>query len=55
VLPDGWALVRTEQQYGAIATYLCEAESDDGLVACGWIPEPATGDEFPAWRVRGGI
>ena len=54
-LPDGWALVRTQQQYGAIAVYLCEAESDDGLVACGWIPEPAVGEEFPAWRVRAGI
>jgi hypothetical protein len=54
-LPDGWALVRTQQQYGAIATYLCECESDDGLVACGWIDEPAVGEEFPAWRVKGGI
>ena len=54
-LPEGWALVRTEQQYGAIAVYLCEAESDDGLVACGWIGEPAVGEEFPAWRVLGGV
>jgi hypothetical protein len=54
-LPEGWALVRTDQQYGAIATYLCEAGSDDGLVACGWIAEPAVGAEFPAWRVGAGI
>ncbi|MFC3551426.1 M14 family metallopeptidase [Lysobacter cavernae] len=50
-LPEGWALVRTEQQRGAIAVYLCEAGSDDGLLACGWIDTPAVGAEFPAWRV----
>lgn len=50
-LPEGWALVRTEQQRGAIAVYLCEVGSDDGLVACGWIAAPAVGEEFPAWRV----
>jgi hypothetical protein len=54
-LPEGWAIVRTAQPYGAIAVYLCEAESDDGLVACEWIAEPAVGEEFPAWRVRGGL
>ena len=52
-LPDGWVLVQTEQQRGAIAVYLCEAGSDDGLLACGWIEQPAEGSEFPAWRVRG--
>jgi len=52
-LPDGWALVHTGQQRGAIAAYLCEAGSDDGLLACGWIDEPAAGSEFPAWRVHG--
>ena len=51
-LPDGWALVPTEQQRGAIAVYLCEAGSDDGLVACEWIAKPAVGAEFPAWRVH---
>ncbi len=50
-LPPGWCLVPTEQPYGAIAVYLCEAGSDDGLVACGWVPQPAPGEEFPAWRV----
>lgn len=50
-LPDGWALVRTEQQRGAVAVYLCEAGSDDGLLACGWIDVPKVGSEFPAWRV----
>ena len=51
-LPTGWALVPTEQQRGAIAVYLCEAGSDDGLVACEWIDKPAVGAEFPAWRVH---
>ena len=51
-LPAGWALVPTEQQRGAIAVYLCEAGSDDGLVACEWIDKPAVGAEFPAWRVH---
>ncbi|WP_342316913.1 M14 family metallopeptidase [Lysobacter sp. FW306-1B-D06B] len=51
-LPAGWALVRTEQQRGAVAVYLCEAGSDDGLVACGWIDPPTVGSEFPAWRVN---
>ncbi|HEY0661654.1 MAG TPA: M14 family metallopeptidase [Lysobacter sp.] len=50
-LPDGWALVRTEQQRGAVAVYLCEAGSDDGLLACGWIATPEVGEAFPAWRV----
>lgn len=51
VLPAGWQVVRTDSQYGAIAVYLCEAGSDDGLVACDWLEEPAPGAEFPAWRV----
>jgi hypothetical protein len=51
LLPDGWRLVYTAQQRGAIAAYLCEAGSDDGLMACGLIPTPTPGTEFPAWRV----
>jgi hypothetical protein len=51
-LPDGWCLVRTEQPRGAIAVYLCEAGSDDGLVACELAAAPAPGEEFPAWRVH---
>ena len=50
-LPDTWCLVRTDQQYGAMAVYLCEAGSDDGLVACEVVAEPSPGEEFPAWRV----
>jgi hypothetical protein len=50
-LPEGCCVVETEQPLGAIAVYLCEAKSDDGLVACGFAPAPAVGDEWPALRV----
>ena len=50
-LPRHWRLVYTAQQRGAIAVYLCEAGSDDGLIACGLIDPPKAGEEFPAWRV----
>ncbi len=50
-LPAGTWLVETDQRLGAIAVYLCEAESDDGLIACGLIPRPQPGDRFPALRV----
>lgn len=50
-LAAGARIVRTEQPLGAIATYLCEARSDDGFVACGVLPEPATGEEFVVARV----
>ena len=51
-LPAGWALVPTAQQHGAIAVYLCEAGSDDGVVACGLVEAPQAAQEFPVWRVR---
>jgi hypothetical protein len=50
-LAAGSYLVETEQPLGAVAVYLCEARSDDGIVACGIVPEPAPGVEFPVWRV----
>jgi hypothetical protein len=50
-LAAGTCLVETEQPLGAIAVYLCEAESDDGLVACGLLPRPQPGDPYPALRV----
>jgi hypothetical protein len=50
-LPAGTAIVETAHRHGAIAAYLCEAESDDGLVACGLVPVPAIGARFPAVRV----
>jgi len=50
-LPAGTAIVETGQPLGAVAVYLCEARSDDGVLACGWIDEPAPGDEFPILRI----
>jgi len=52
-LPPGYRLVPTAQARGAIAVYLCEAGSDDGLVACGLFDDARPGVEFPAWRVHG--
>jgi hypothetical protein len=49
--PQGSALVPTDQPLGAIAVYLCEAESDDGAMENGLLPKPALGDELPLWRV----
>lgn len=53
LLPSGWRVVHTQQARGAIAVYLCEAQSDDGLVECGLVPAPTEGAEFAAWRVLG--
>jgi hypothetical protein len=50
--PSGWSIVETDQALGAIAVYLCEPESDDGIVENGAAPVPAVGDEHPVWRVR---
>ncbi|HEU4410260.1 MAG TPA: M14 family metallopeptidase [Polyangiaceae bacterium] len=50
-LPAGTWLVETAQPLGAVAVYLCEAESDDGLVAAGLLTKPAPGDKYPALRV----
>lgn len=52
-LPPDYVLVRTAQARGAIAVYLCEAGSDDGLLACDLVGAPKPGMEFPAWRVHG--
>ncbi len=50
--PAGWSIVATDQPLGAIAVYLCEPESDDGIVENGVVSVPAVGDEHAAWRVR---
>ncbi len=51
-LPPGHVLVNTEQPLGAIAVYLCEPESDDGVVENGLVTPPLVGEDFPIWRVR---
>ena len=50
-LPAGSLLVATEQPLGAIATYLCEPRSDDGLLAAGLLDELRVGAPFPVERV----
>jgi hypothetical protein len=50
-LPEGCFLAETEQPLGAVAVYLCEARSDDGVVTCGIVPEPRPGEEFPVHRI----
>jgi hypothetical protein len=49
-LPDGSLLLPTDQPLGALAVYLCEPESDDGLVEGGWVGTPALGGEFELLR-----
>lgn len=50
-LPAGSLLVATEQPLGAIACYLCEPRSDDGLLAAGLLDSLNSGAAFPAERV----
>jgi hypothetical protein len=50
-LPQGTCFVRTDQPLGAVATYLCEAKSDDSLWVNGLLPEPKEGDELEVLRV----
>jgi hypothetical protein len=50
-IPPGSLLLPTEQPLGAVAVYLCEPESDDGLVTNGLLPTPGVGQEFTILRV----
>lgn len=50
-LPAGSWLLETDQPLGALAAYLCELRSDDGVVQCGWLPLPAPGEDFAIARV----
>jgi hypothetical protein len=49
--PDHAWLVRTDHRLAAVAVYLCEPRSDDGVVENGVIGAPAQGAEFPIWRL----
>ena len=51
MLPQGTCYLRTDQPLGAVATYLCEAQSDDSLWVNGLLPEPTAGEELPVLRV----
>lgn len=50
-LTSDYILLPTDQPLGALAVYLSEPESDDGLLANGLLPMPATGEEFAVLRV----
>lgn len=50
-LPEGWCVVEAGQPRGAVAVYLCEAGSDDGIVTNGLLGVPVPGQEWPVWRV----
>jgi len=50
-LPKGTCFLHTDQPLGAVATYLCEAKSDDSLWVNGLLPEPDVGSELPVMRV----
>lgn len=52
-LPPGAVLVTTEQRLGALAVYLCEPESDDGLIEAGLSATPAAGGTFEVVRWLG--
>lgn len=44
-------LLSTDQPLGALAVYLCEPESDDGIVEAGLSPSPAVGEAFEVVRL----
>jgi len=52
-VPANARLVRTAHPLGAVAVYLCEPESDDGVIENGLVTAPNLGDEFPIWRTDG--
>ena len=43
-------LIKTEQPLGAIAVYLCEPASDDGIIEAGFSPTPDLGGAFEVVR-----
>ena len=49
-VPKGNCFLRTDQPLGALAAYLCEAESDDSLWVNGLLPEPEVGEELTVLR-----
>jgi hypothetical protein len=46
-------LIKTEQPLGAIAVYLCEPASDDGIIEAGFSPTPELGEPFEIARWHG--
>jgi hypothetical protein len=55
-LPAGTYLVPADQPLGALALWLLDPESDDGLATWNWFDGTATkGGEFPVLRVTGAV
>ena len=52
-LPPDALLITTDRRLGALAVYLCEPESDDGLIEAGLSPTPAVGALFEVMRWLG--
>ncbi|MBK9259941.1 MAG: M14 family metallopeptidase [Polyangiaceae bacterium] len=50
--PRGYSIVDTNQPLGAIAVYLCEPESDDGVFENDLLPVPQVGEDHGVLRVR---
>ncbi|HTV23115.1 MAG TPA: peptidase, partial [Polyangiaceae bacterium] len=50
--PD-WLLIKTEQPLGALAVYLCEPASDDGIIEAGFSLTPEVGGTFEVMRWLG--
>lgn len=50
-LPVGCCLVYTDSRNGALACWLCEPESEDGLLQNGLLSVPEAGGEIPIWRL----
>jgi hypothetical protein len=50
-VPAGSVFLPTDQPLGALAVYLCEPESDDGLIENGLLPTPEQGQELGVLRV----
>ena len=53
IAPDD-VIVRADQPWGRLATYLLEPESDDGLARWGYFDDLAVGDVFPIRRIEVG-
>lgn len=50
-LGEGYVQVRTDVPEGALAVYLCEPESDDGIFENGLLPTPEAGLDYPIYRL----
>ncbi len=55
-IPVGTFVIRTDHPLGALAVYLLEPESEDGLARWNFFDDRwAEGDEYPVWRVPSAV